>query len=92
MYIWGGFDQPYPFGDSYHQLGPFIHSAYPVLDVHNDVFEEPVEGGNDAGFLVFFLANFEDSGVIEEEFPPFVREAFASRVGSREIVARRPSN
>ena len=92
MYIRGGFDLPRPFGDSYCPLDPSIHKAYPILDVHNDVFEEPIEGGNNAGFFVFFFANVEDSGVIEEEFPPFAREAFASRVGSREIVARRPSN
>ena len=66
--------------------------TYLILLIHDDVFEEPVEGRLDVGLFVLLFAHGQNSGVVEKQFAPFAGESLAPRIGSRKVVARRTAD
>ena len=70
-----------------------MHSTtYFILLVHDDIFEEPIEGRFDVSLLVHLLAHGENPSVIEEQLPPFPGESFAARIRPRKVIAGRTAN
>jgi hypothetical protein len=43
---------------------------YLVFRIHDDVFEEPIEGRLDPRLLVLLLADGQNPGIVEEELAP----------------------